>query len=281
MKPRRSFQNKVAIKKIKLDQLGSKLHIIAQEILTLKRVDHPSIVNLLEIYREENTLYLVMEYIQGKELFEYIVEQESLKESDAAFIIKQLIKCIYYLNTKKIAHRDLKLENIMIDPFNKKIKLIDFGFSWYYSEEQKMTEKVGTPYYTAPEILKGDGYGPECDMWSIGVIAYILLTGSPPFYDKRPVDIWRKIVKESVRYESEWENLSVASQKFVRSILIKDPSKRIKPEDALKMDWIQQKMENDFKISSKVIKNLVQIREVDEMKKEFLLILFNQMNASK
>lgn len=174
------------------------------------------------------------------------------------------------------------MENIIIDPRNNKIKLIDFGFSCYYKEGEKLSDRVGTPYYTAPEVLKNEGYGQECDMWSIGVIAYILLTGSPPFYAKKPVDICKKILTSSVRYDdSEWDDLSNTARRFVRAVLVKDPEKRLTPEQALKTDWICQKMERNPEISARVIKRLVEIRQIDDMKKEFFIILFNQMNSEK
>ena len=120
---------KVAIKTIKLAGVTTKYHIIAQEILTLKRVDHPNIVKMHEIYRDKDKLYLVFEYVEGKELFDFIFDRNRLKESEAASIIKQLLQCINHMNSLNICHRDLKLENIVINPLNKQIKVLDFGFS--------------------------------------------------------------------------------------------------------------------------------------------------------
>ena len=129
------------------------------------------------------------------------------------------------------------MENIIVHPHTKNIKLLDFGFSCYWDESQPLLEKVGTPYYIAPEILGGEGYGPEIDMWSIGVIWYILLTGKPPFYAKKVESICNKIAFQEPSYD-DWDHLSKESKDFVKNLLIKNPSERMTPEQALKHPWI-------------------------------------------
>ena len=166
--------------------------LLLKRSLQWNKVDHPNIVKLHEIFRENDKLYLVMEFVEGKELFDYLFDNK-LKETDASDIIKQLLHCINYLNTKSICHRDLKLENIVINPSTLKVKILDFGFSRFYNPEDIMKTRVGTPYYIAPEVLIGE-YGPECDMWSIGVIAYIMLAGYPPFHSSKVPKILDKIL---------------------------------------------------------------------------------------
>lgn len=155
----KTTNHQVAIKTINLNKIGNRYYIIAQEIMTMKRIDHPNIVKLYEIYRDDNKLYLVMEYVHGMELFDYIFENR-MKESEAAEIIKQLVQCVNYLNSKRICHRDLKLENMVINPETFQIKVLDFGFSCFYTPSVSMKTRVGTPYYIAPEVLVGE-YGPE------------------------------------------------------------------------------------------------------------------------
>lgn len=133
-----------------------------------------------------------MEYVEGKELLNYVIEQFKLKESDACSIIKQLLKTIKYVHSKRIIHRDLKPDNIIINPENMQIKLIDFGLSSYYSDITNLTTKVGTPYFVAPEVLDGN-YNKEVDLWSIGIITYTLLTGCPPFQADNVLKIYEKI----------------------------------------------------------------------------------------
>jgi len=275
---KRNTELHVAIKTINLSSVKDKFHIIAQEILIMKRVDHHSIVKVFEIYRDQEKIHIVMELLEGKELFDFLFQRDRLKESEAATIIKQLVQWIAYLNSNNIWHRDIKLENIVIDSFKFQIKILDFGFSWYYEEGVLMDTKVGTPYYIAPEVLKGK-YGPEWDMWSIGVIAYIMLVGSPPFHSKEVNNILRNILNKKVEYDTEiWDKLSPEAADFVQSWLTKDPRNRIKPNDALKHKWIRQEMEKDTEIGSRVIKKLFSNRNTDELKKEIFLVMMNNMS---
>ena len=141
-----------------------------------------------------------------------------------------------------------------------------------------METRVGTPYYIAPEVLTGT-YGPECDMWSIGVIAYILLVGCPPFHSSRVSKILHKIVNAPVRYDSDvWEKLSIEAFEFVSSVLVKDPKERLTPSQGLKHAWIRQKSSCDHEIKPSVIANLVKHQQVDSLKKEIFIILLNNMN---
>ena len=174
---------KVAIKIIDMRKLNSQYHSLIQEILTLKKVDHPNIVSIHELYKDKDRLYLVMDLVEGMELFDFVTERFKLKEYEAIEIIEQLVRVIKYLNSLGIWHRDLKPENVIINKATLKIKLIDFGLSAYFDESSQLHSKVGTPYYVAPEVLDGN-YNKEWDMWSIGVIAYILLIGYPPFNSK-------------------------------------------------------------------------------------------------
>lgn len=144
---------KVAIKIIKLEKLKSQYHSVVQEILSLKKIDHPNVVTIHEIFKDESNLYIVMEFVEGRELFDFVVKKHKLLESEAAKIVKQLLKTVKYLNELKLCHRDLKPENIMINPDTLHIKIIDFGLSSYYSDFKMLTTKVGTPYYVAPEVL--------------------------------------------------------------------------------------------------------------------------------
>lgn len=145
----------VAVKTIELEKLTGNFHSCVSEIVTLKKVDHPNIVKIYEIFKDFKFLYIVMEFVDGKELFEYVVEHTKINELDSAKITKQLIATVKYLNSLNICHRDIKPENILINPKSLHIKLIDFGLSTYFNDFSKLTTKVGTPYYVSPEVLKG------------------------------------------------------------------------------------------------------------------------------
>lgn len=129
-----------------------------------------------------------------------------MKEAETVAIIAEILRTLNYLHKRNLVHRDLKPENIIYDQTTQKIKLIDFGLSSYFTETCKLNSKVGTPYYVAPEVLKGE-YSKECDLWSVGVITYILITGFPPFGGKTNNEIYKNILKCNVTfYAEEWEN---------------------------------------------------------------------------
>lgn len=159
--------------------------MLFNEINILKEIDHPNIVKMYEFFEDEKRYYIVTEICKGGELFDEILARGKFNEKDAAVLIKQVLSCINYCHSAKIVHRDLKPENILLEQ-NKEfdqIKIIDFGTSLVYDPNKKLDEKLGTPYYIAPEVL-GKSYGSKCDIWSIGVIVYILLSGIPPFNGK-------------------------------------------------------------------------------------------------
>lgn len=154
---------------------------IMNEIKVLAELDHPNIVKIFEYYESENSLYLITELLTGGELFEKISENTSFSEKSAKIIIKQILSAVAYLHQKGFIHRDLKPENIVFEGNDEfTLKVIDFGTSRKIYPDSKLTTKMGTPYYIAPEVLQ-KSYDQKCDIWSIGVITYILLCGYPPF----------------------------------------------------------------------------------------------------
>lgn len=157
---------------------------LLSEIKVLKEMDHPNIMRIYEFASDKDNYYIVQEYISGGELFDEIVKRRYMSEKDAAYVIRQLLSAVTYCHSKGVVHRDLKPENILIDSILEngqiRIKVIDFGTALYISPHGTISETLGTPYYIAPEVIDGD-YNEKCDVWSIGVIMYILLCGNPPF----------------------------------------------------------------------------------------------------
>jgi calcium-dependent protein kinase len=151
------------------------------EVEILKKLVHPNIMQIFEFYEDEKNFYIITELCEGGELFDQIVDKGSFNEQEAAWVMKQLMSAINYIHTNNIVHRDLKPENILLDTKkNNIIKIIDWGTARFFEKNKKMNKVSGTPYYIAPEVLF-EKYDEKCDIWSCGVIMYILLCGYPPF----------------------------------------------------------------------------------------------------
>jgi serine/threonine protein kinase len=144
------------------------------------------------------------------------------------------------MNSFNICHRDVKLENIMINPETYHVTFIDFGVSSFYFDYKHLNTHLGTAYYIAPEVIKGS-YNKECDMWSLGIIAYMILTGNPPFYSNNSMEIYKTILQNKIEFpESEWKDLSKEALEFTKKLLVYDPSKRLTPLEALSHEWIDE-----------------------------------------
>lgn len=173
-----------AVKSICKDQMKN-LERFKSEINIMKMMDHPNIIKLYESFEDKKNIYLVMELCNGGELFDRIIDAGHFKEVQAAIIMQQIIRAIYYMHDNHVCHRDLKPENFIFntkDPIEKALlKIIDFGLSCTFTDGQVLSTKAGTPYYVAPQVLAGK-YDQLSDLWSCGVIMYVLLCGYPPFF---------------------------------------------------------------------------------------------------
>ena len=183
--------------------------------------------------------YIVMEYCNGGELFEHIMDRGKFSERQAARVVRRVVGALKHLHDLKICHRDLKPENLIFDKSSNDVRLIDFGLSKIANHEEELETKVGTPYYVAPEVLKGK-YNVQCDMWSVGVITYIMLCGYPPFYGDNNKEIFKKILTCDYKfYEDEWKHISKEAVHFVRKLIIVDTEVRMSAEEALKHPWLK------------------------------------------
>ncbi|KAF1962771.1 Pkinase-domain-containing protein [Byssothecium circinans] len=202
---------------------------LEREICIMKLLDHPNIVRLYDIWENRNEIYLIMEYIEGGELFSYIGENGSLPEDLVVYIFRQIIAALLYCHRINIHHRDLKPENILLDRTNMSIKLVDFGMAALQPTGSKLTTPCGSPHYAAPEVIKSKPYdGGQADVWSCGVILFVLLTGTPPFNysgDERDLPMLFRAISKA-EYQMP-RGLSVEATDLIRRILIPDPRKRI------------------------------------------------------
>jgi calcium-dependent protein kinase len=213
-----------------------------KEIEILSQIDHPNILKVFEYYQDNENYYVITELCKGGELYEQIYELNHFSEKEAAIIMEQLLSAVMYIHAKGIVHRDLKPENILLENNKEKknfyIKIIDFGTSNFFDKSTKLNLKVGTPYYIAPEVLM-KSYTNRCDMWSCGVIMYILLTGTPPFNGNDEEEIMKNVLIGKYSMDTdEWLNISKEAKNLTQRLLTYDPEKRISAEDAWKHPWI-------------------------------------------
>jgi len=229
-----------AIKVIDKKALKGKEDSLENEIRVLRRLDHPNVVKLLEAYESKSYVYLVMELVTGGELFDRIVEKGSYTEKDAADLIRQVLSAVAYMHSMGVVHRDLKPENLLYHSpeEDSKIMISDFGLS-KMEDSGIMATACGTPGYVAPEVLAQKPYGKEVDVWSIGVISYILLCGYPPFYDENDANLFAQILKGEFEFDSPyWDDISHEAKEFIRKLMSVDVDKRLTCEEALAHSWI-------------------------------------------
>lgn len=219
------------------DKIGLK-----SEVEILHSLKHPNIIELHAVYREKKFYYLVLEHMKGGELFQRIVAKKRYSELDAGRVCKTLVATIAFLHDNKIAHRDIKPENLLLisRTDDVRVKIADFGFAKRVTSPECLTTRCGSPNYVAPEIISKVPYGVAVDMWSIGVVLYILLCGYLPFADKNYVNLYRKIKNAQFVFQSSvWDNISQDAKDFISALLVANPKKRLTAKDALKHSWLR------------------------------------------
>ncbi|CAI2376707.1 unnamed protein product [Moneuplotes crassus] len=230
--------DKVAVKILEKDRISDVADVerVSREIHILKLTRHHNIIQLYEIIETKKLLYLIMEYADGGELFDYIVNSSKIDEREACHIFQQIISGIEYIHKLNVVHRDMKPENLLID--NKKtIKIVDFGLSNTFKKEELLKTACGSPCYAAPEMIAGKKYyGPKSDIWSCGVILYALVCGFLPFEDNNTAALYKKIM------DGEYvvpDFISKEAQDIIVKILNTDPEKRLSVEEIKNHAWFK------------------------------------------
>ncbi|OHT09437.1 Myosin light chain kinase A [Tritrichomonas foetus] len=209
------------------------------EIHILYNLDHPQIIRLKDAFASKEHVMLILEYARGGELLEYVYNHDEYDEQEAMKIIHDLLCAIDYLHSKRVVHRDIKPENILfIDEKATNMKLTDFGLSGIMKENSLLSTCAGTPGFMAPEIIKSKGYGAECDLWSIGVLAYFLLSGTLPFTSKVPFKLYQSICEGEYEYGEEFDVISDEAKDFINQCIVVDPKERLTAKSALEHPWI-------------------------------------------
>lgn len=225
----KNTNKKVAIKILEKSKIVEKddLERIVREMSIITELDHQNVIRVFEMYETSENFLIIMEYCEGGELFNYIVDHQRLSEEEAAYFFYQLINGIEYIHSQKIVHRDLKPENLLLDNKNV-LKIIDFGLSNYYNGTYLSTP-CGSPCYASPEMVGGNTYnGFNIDIWSTGIILFAMMCGYLPFEDPDNEVLFKKILECKLHYPS---HLSPLAKDIIKKILVTDPEKRIKIEE--------------------------------------------------
>lgn len=218
---------------------------IEREVSILKEIQHPNVITLHNVFENKSEVILILELVAGGELFDFLAEKESLSEEEATEFLKQILDGVSYLHSKQIAHFDLKPENIMLlnrSVPHPRIKLIDFGLAHKIDFGNDFKNIFGTPEFVAPEVVNYEPLGLEADMWSIGVITYILLSGASPFLGENKQETLANVSAVDYEFDEEYfSSTSALARDFIARLLVKDPKKRMTILDSLQHPWIKPK----------------------------------------
>ncbi|XP_065876845.1 calcium-dependent protein kinase 10-like [Euphorbia lathyris] len=275
----RETKDALACKSISKRKLRTAADIedVRTEVAIMSRLpDHQNIVKLKATYEDDKNVHLVMELCEGGELFDRIVARGHYSERAAANIARTIAEVVKVCHHNGIMHRDLKPENFLFA--NKKensvLKAIDFGLSVFFKPGEKFSEIVGSPYYIAPEVLR-QNYGPEVDVWSAGVILYILLCGVPPFWAETDEGVASEILRCRIDFKREpWPHISKSAKSLVRQMLEPDPKKRLTAQQVLEHPWLQKsKKASNVPLGDMVRTRLKQFSTMNRFKKKALQVI--------
>ncbi|XP_059385734.1 caM kinase-like vesicle-associated protein [Carassius carassius] len=231
------------------------------EILILKMVKHPNILQLVDVYETRKEYYLFLELATGREVFDWILDQGYYSERDTSNVIRQVMEAVAYLHSLKIVHRNLKLENLVYYNRLKHSKIVISDFHLAKLEDGLIKEPCGTPEYLAPEVVGRQRYGRPVDCWALGVIMYILLSGNPPFYDETDDDdyenhdknLFRKILAGDYEFDSPyWDEISDSAKNLVSRLMEVDQDQRLTAQEAINHEWISGNAASDKNIKENV-----------------------------
>lgn len=279
-----------AIKKIRKDHAKAKdLQELLRDVDILKKLNHPNIIKVYEFYQDSGNFYIVTDFCGGGELFDRILQEKNFNENRAAEMMKYIISAIAYCHSQKLVHCDLKPENILLESQNYDetlIKIIDFGNSSFCKPGEMLHSKFGSVYYVAPEVLKSR-YNEKCDVWSLGVILFLLLSGKPPFNGATDQQILKNVYKGEFSMNGpEWESISSEAKDLITRMLTLDIEKRISAAEALDHPWFQnntkeKKLRLDLPIGRRSLRNLKDFRAKNKLQDAILFFLVNQLTSKE
>ena len=234
VKKAKGHQRELAVKCISLANMKGETKLLQREMAIMKKIRHPNIIELYDIYENSDFIYITMEICSKGSLKERVSKDGPIPLPELKLITAKLLSALRYLHSKNICHRDIKPENILFT--ERDVKIADFGLARFMDGTNKFT-MVGTPYYLSPEVIFGD-YNMKCDIWSLGVVIYYALTGRLPFYGEGYEDLFQRISNSEIDYYG----INESEQEFLRYIMRKDQKLRPTAEEALKNEWITSEL---------------------------------------
>ncbi|XP_010555837.1 PREDICTED: calcium-dependent protein kinase 20-like [Tarenaya hassleriana] len=245
---------------------------------------HPNVIQIVGAYEDAVAVHVVMDLCAGGELFDRIIQRGHYTERKAAELARIIVGVIETCHSLGVMHRDLKPENFLFVNGDEEasLKTIDFGLSVFFKPGETFTDVVGSPYYVAPEVLRKH-YSHECDVWSAGVIVYILLSGVPPFWDETEQGIFEQVLKGELDFISEpWPNVSESAKDLVRRMLIRDPKKRMTAHEVLCHPWIREDgVAPDKPLDSAVLSRLNQFSAMNKLKKIAIKVIAESLSEEE
>lgn len=278
---------KYACKSIdKLILSNNRINNLIKEIETLSMLDHPNIVKYYETYNDNRYFHIIMEYCSGGDLFDNIVKRKNFSEKEACHIIYKLLSAILHCHSLGIVHRDLKPENILYESKSEssEVKIIDFGLSQQKFTEDDLNSIVGSPFYVAPEVLGGK-YDSKCDLWSLGIITYCLLSGSPPFFSGDKDELFKMIKKDKVKFSKKiWDSISTSAKDYIKFILNKNYKNRPDARKALQHKWFENIFKEDTNLNQLdpgILSQLKNFHEPKKLTKAILSFILKKLKTSE
>ncbi|KAI3794280.1 hypothetical protein L1987_36909 [Smallanthus sonchifolius] len=278
--------DRVAVKKIDKNKmiLQDAVEDVKREVKILKALSgHENVVQLYNAYEDSSYVYIVMELCEGGELLNRILGKKDscYSEKDAAIVVRQMLKVAAECHLHGLVHRDMKPENFLFKSFDddSQLKATDFGLSDFIRPGKKFTDMVGSAYYVAPEVLKRKS-GPESDVWSIGVITYILLCGRRPFWDKSENGIFKEVLRNKPDFRRKpWLDISPSAKDFVKKLLVKDPRTRLTAAQALSHPWVREGGDaSEIPLDISVLSNLREFLKYSRLKQFALRALASTLD---
>eukprot|EP00878_Enallax_costatus_P017856 GHUV01018763.1.p1 GENE.GHUV01018763.1~~GHUV01018763.1.p1 ORF type:complete len:465 (+),score=162.98 GHUV01018763.1:210-1604(+) len=277
----------VAVKSISKAKLVCKEDVkdVQAEVAIMNLVaGHNNVVTLESTHEDKDYVHIVMELCQGGELFDHIVEAQHFSERKAAVIFRKMVEVVNHCHELGVMHRDLKPENFLLTSktADGELKLTDFGLGVFFKHGERFRDLVGSPYYVAPEVLRKN-YSHEADMWSLGVILYILLSGLPPFWGDTEDQIFKMVLKGAIDFKSDpWPRISDAAKDCVKRLLEMDASKRATAEQILKHDWlVKEGIALDIEMDSVVLRRMKQFAQMNKLKKMALMVVGQNLSPDE